>query len=149
MADVPLLDGVVALANEGFVTGASERNWASYGDAVQLAPVLSGTDRALLCDPQTSGGLLIACASDALQAVLEIFGGTASLGPRASARWSRERLGSRSTVERARGHALSGSAYQRMERRMPSGLVQPVAPVIDVVDVTASSASDGPPRTPP
>lgn len=73
MADVPLLDDVVALASAGFVTGASARNWASYGDEIQLAPVVSSTDRALLCDPQTSGGLLIACASDALGAVLEIL----------------------------------------------------------------------------
>ena len=71
MPDVPLLEDVAALANEGFVTGASERNWASYGDEVQLAPGLSATDTALLCDPQTSGGLLIACASDAVGAVLE------------------------------------------------------------------------------
>ncbi|HEX8755898.1 MAG TPA: AIR synthase-related protein, partial [Steroidobacteraceae bacterium] len=73
MADVPLLDDVAALASAGFVTGASARNWASYGDEVRLAPVVCGTDRALLCDPQTSGGLLIACARDALGAVLEIL----------------------------------------------------------------------------
>jgi selenide,water dikinase len=71
MADVPLLDGVATLAKDGFVTGASDRNWTSYGDEVQLAPDLSATNRLLLCDPQTSGGLLIACAHSALLAVLQ------------------------------------------------------------------------------
>ena len=71
MADVPLLDDVAALAEEGFVTGASERNWASCSDQIQLAPALSDTDKAVLCDPQTSGGLLITCADDALESVLE------------------------------------------------------------------------------
>lgn len=71
MAGVPVLDGVAALANEGCVTGASERNWASYGEEVRLAPHVSGTDRLLLCDPQTSGGLLITCAREAVQTVLD------------------------------------------------------------------------------
>jgi len=71
MAQIPLIDGVVELAKNGCVTGASERNWASYGHEVQLAPTLSATDQALLCDPQTSGGLLVACARDALPAVLQ------------------------------------------------------------------------------
>lgn len=73
MADVPVLDGVAALASEGYVTGASERNWASYGKEVELAPNLSGTDRLLLCDPQTSGGLLITCVRDAVRAVLDVL----------------------------------------------------------------------------
>ena len=73
MADVPVLDGVAALANEGYVTGASERNWASYGEEVRLAPRVSGTDRLLLCDPQTSGGLQITCAREAVRTVLETF----------------------------------------------------------------------------
>jgi len=79
MAAIPLLDDVVALAGAGLVTGASARNWASYGDEVRLAPQLEGAARALLCDPQTSGGLLVACAPDALDAVLAAFahhGGT-------------------------------------------------------------------------
>jgi len=73
MAAIPLLDDVVALAGAGLVTGASARNWASYGDEVRLAPQLEGVARALLCDPQTSGGLLVACARDAVGAVLEAF----------------------------------------------------------------------------
>jgi selenide,water dikinase len=73
MSSVPLLDNVLALAERGFVTGASGRNWASYGDSVQLAAGVTGAQQALLCDPQTSGGLLVACAEDAVQEVLTIF----------------------------------------------------------------------------
>ncbi|MFA7488219.1 MAG: selenide, water dikinase SelD, partial [Lysobacteraceae bacterium] len=60
---VPLLDGARALADAGFITGASGRNWASYGTHIQLDEQISDIDRALLCDPQTSGGLLVSCAA--------------------------------------------------------------------------------------
>jgi selenide, water dikinase len=73
MATIPLLDDVPDLAAAGFVTGASARNWASYGDDVRLAPQLEGLPRILLCDPQTSGGLLVACARDAVDTVVEIL----------------------------------------------------------------------------
>ena len=55
-----LLHGVEALARAGVRTGASTRNWASYGDAVRLPPDLPQWRQDILCDPQTSGGLLIA-----------------------------------------------------------------------------------------
>jgi selenide,water dikinase len=71
MAAIPLLDNVRSLADAGLVTGASARNWASYGDDVRLASHLEGVSKALLSDPQTSGGLLVACARDVLNAVLE------------------------------------------------------------------------------
>jgi len=73
MSQVPLLPGVLALAQSGLVTGASARNWASYGDEVRVVPEITGVQRALLCDPQTSGGLLVACSPEAVPAVLEIF----------------------------------------------------------------------------
>jgi selenide,water dikinase len=73
MADVPLLDNVLALAEAGFVTGASARNWASYGADVELAAHLRSSHEALLCDPQTSGGLLVACAQDVLVEVMATF----------------------------------------------------------------------------
>jgi selenide,water dikinase len=73
MSDVPLLDNVLELAEAGVVTGASGRNWASYGSEVRLALHLEGAARALLCDPQTSGGLLIACAEPAASEALELF----------------------------------------------------------------------------
>jgi len=69
---IPQLPGVATLAAEGFITGASGRNWAGYGHHVQLNGV-SDTMQALLTDPQTSGGLLVACAPGAASEVLKIF----------------------------------------------------------------------------
>ena len=71
--DVPLIEGVQALAEQGFITGASNRNWASYGQEVQLAANLSSTAQALLTDPQTSGGLLVSCSPDTVDQVLSTF----------------------------------------------------------------------------
>ena len=65
LARVPLLGEASSLAEQGFATGASERNWASYGEAVDLPPDLPAWRRKLLTDPQTSGGLLVACAPEA------------------------------------------------------------------------------------
>jgi selenide,water dikinase len=72
-ARVPLLDGVRALAARGAVTGASGRNWAGYGAEVALPAGFAAEDQALLTDPQTSGGLLVACAPEAVAEVLAIF----------------------------------------------------------------------------
>ncbi|OGB34720.1 MAG: selenide, water dikinase SelD [Burkholderiales bacterium RIFCSPLOWO2_12_FULL_61_40] len=72
-AKVPLLDGVRAFAAQGVVTGASGRNWAAYGAQVALPTEFADADRALLSDPQTSGGLLVSCAPDAVESVLAIF----------------------------------------------------------------------------
>jgi selenide, water dikinase len=70
---VPILAGVRELAAAGFVTGASARNWAGYGSQVRLPPGFSEVERALLTDPQTSGGLLVTCEAGALKAVLTTF----------------------------------------------------------------------------
>jgi selenide,water dikinase len=72
-ARIPLHPGVAALAREGLVTGASGRNWAGYGHDVTLAAGLGDIDRAILTDPQTSGGLLAACAPDTVEAALAAF----------------------------------------------------------------------------
>jgi selenide,water dikinase len=72
-ARVPLLHGVRDLAARGFVTGASGRNWAGYGRQVALPAGFAPQDQALLSDPQTSGGLLVACADDTLDQVLAVF----------------------------------------------------------------------------
>ncbi len=71
-AAVPLLPGVRELAVGGFVTGASARNWEGYRTQVRIVG-LSIVDQALLTDPQTSGGLLVSCAPDALGAVMACF----------------------------------------------------------------------------
>jgi selenide,water dikinase len=70
---IPLLPGVLALAAAGMVTGASGRNWASYGHEVQLPAGITADMQALLCDPQTSGGLLVACSAGTEAEVLAIF----------------------------------------------------------------------------
>ncbi len=70
---VPLLPRARSLAEAGRITGASGRNWASYGHDISLAAHLSDIDRALLTDPQTSGGLLVACAPEAEADVLACF----------------------------------------------------------------------------
>ncbi len=70
---LPLLSDALALAIAGLVTGASARNWASYGAEVTLAQGIDPARRALLSDPQTSGGLLLACAPEASDAVLAVF----------------------------------------------------------------------------
>lgn len=72
-AAVPQIAGARALAAQGFVTGASGRNWAGYGAEVVLADGFAPEDRALLTDPQTSGGLLVACDAASVGAVLDVF----------------------------------------------------------------------------
>ena len=84
--DAPVLPGADALAREGVRTGASVRNWASYGEAVRApAEGLDEWRRDILTDPQTSGGLLIAAdpanAADVLALVRSRgFGGAAVVG---------------------------------------------------------------------
>nr|WP_314630810.1 selenide, water dikinase SelD [uncultured Noviherbaspirillum sp.] len=73
MGSVPLLPGVQALAESGHVTGASGRNWAGYGHEVSLGSQITPVQQMLLTDPQTSGGLLVACAPDTVDEVLALF----------------------------------------------------------------------------
>jgi selenide,water dikinase len=69
---IPLFADARELAVAGHITGGSARNWKSYGDRVDLTTY--GTiEQALLTDPQTSGGLLVACAPEVAEEVLEIF----------------------------------------------------------------------------
>jgi selenide,water dikinase len=70
---VPLIEGAEALARDGFVTGASGRNWAGYGADVRLDAALPAVARDLATDPQTSGGLLVSCRPDTVDAVLACF----------------------------------------------------------------------------
>jgi selenide, water dikinase len=70
---LPLLAGALDLARGGAITGASRRNMASYGAEVNGSERIDVAMRALLSDPQTSGGLLVACASDAVSEVMAVF----------------------------------------------------------------------------
>ncbi len=67
-----MLAGVKDLLAAGFKTGASPRNWAGYGDAVDLGRHDENA-KTLMTDPQTSGGLLVACAPDVADDVLQVF----------------------------------------------------------------------------
>ena len=107
--DTPALSQAESLARAGYSTGASQRNRASYADAVVLPQGVEGWRRRLLTDPQTSGGLLVACDAAAAPALCArirqrgdaqacIVGGVESRAPLvtvehaavASARWRRE-----------------------------------------------------------
>ena len=88
---VPFFARAHALAEDGFVTGASHRNWDSYGAGVVLPDGVSPTLRHLLTDAQTSGGLLVSCAAEAAEGLLARIGaagypaaaniGTVAAGP--------------------------------------------------------------------
>jgi selenide,water dikinase len=76
-ARIPYLAHAEALAEAGYITGASGRNWESYGSQVALPPGLASWRRALLTDPQTSGGLLVACKperAEPIRAMIESAG---------------------------------------------------------------------------
>jgi selenide, water dikinase len=72
-ARMPVIPGVAGLLAQGCVTGASGRNWESYGADISLPAGFSEANRHLLSDPQTSGGLLVACSSEVAEEVLAIF----------------------------------------------------------------------------
>jgi selenide,water dikinase len=73
---------VQALADDGIITGASNRNWQSYGSDVRLPKDFTPAQLALLTDPQTSGGLLVSCSPDCVKEVLDIFNQHHFLGAR-------------------------------------------------------------------
>jgi selenide, water dikinase len=79
---IPFLDEAQRLAQAGYITGASERNWASYGQQAVLPAELPVWRRALLTDPQTSGGLLVSCKADQAEAICAMI--EAAGYPRAS-----------------------------------------------------------------
>ena len=70
---LPILPVALELAQQGYAPGAAERNWASYGQDVVLPSDMPTWKKNLLCDPQTSGGLLVCCAPEAVENVLELF----------------------------------------------------------------------------
>ncbi|HET7366237.1 MAG TPA: selenide, water dikinase SelD [Burkholderiales bacterium] len=74
---LPLIAEALDWAKQGIATGASERNWNSYGREVDLPAGFADWQKKLITDPQTSGGLLVACAPPAVPRVLKEFGGEA------------------------------------------------------------------------
>lgn len=73
IASLPLIDSAVAFARQGIVTGASGRNWTGYGQEVRWPAAAEPWQRALVTDPQTSGGLLVGCDEASVGAVLDAF----------------------------------------------------------------------------
>jgi selenide, water dikinase len=100
--ELPFLSEAESLAQQQLVTGASIRNWASYGESVILPPDFAEWRRHLLTDPQTSGGLFIACASDRAAAILEKI---------VTAGYPRARI---------IGHVEAGSASVEVRHRAPT-----------------------------
>jgi len=83
--DLPIIEEALACARQGIATGASERNWKGYGHEVALPADFPEWKKKLVSDPQTSGGLLVACSPDAVQDVLKEFNGVAKVIGRLSA----------------------------------------------------------------
>jgi selenide,water dikinase len=72
-ADIPVIAEAADLAARGYATGASDRNWSSYADNTMLPDAMPAWQRKMLTDPQTSGGLLVACDPDTVPAVMQAF----------------------------------------------------------------------------
>jgi len=70
---LPVIPEALEWVKQGVATGASERNWKGYGGEVDLPSSAPDWMKKLLTDPQTSGGLLVSCASEAVPAVLQAF----------------------------------------------------------------------------
>jgi selenide,water dikinase len=70
---VPILSAARHLLEAGYGTGASDRNWTSYGPEVELPAGKPHWCAKILTDPQTSGGLLVACDAASASAVMELF----------------------------------------------------------------------------
>jgi selenide,water dikinase len=73
LSALPILPTARRLAADGASTGAATRNWQSYGHEVRLAENIPAWGQSMLCDPQTSGGLLVACAPREENSVLGMF----------------------------------------------------------------------------
>lgn len=69
LSRLPLLDGARELVEEGIAPGGTHRNWASVGKLVRWSAGISHTAQLLLCDAQTSGGLLMAVPQERLSAL--------------------------------------------------------------------------------
>ena len=70
---LPILSAAKHLAQDGYATGASDRNWTSVAPHMTLPPDAPEWHKKMLTDPQTSGGLLVACDRASAPRVLEIF----------------------------------------------------------------------------
>jgi selenide,water dikinase len=67
---LPVLDGTIDLIEAGMVPGGTHRNLSSLEDGVVWDESLTDSDKYLMADPQTSGGMLISVADDSLEELL-------------------------------------------------------------------------------
>jgi selenide, water dikinase len=72
---LPVIPEALEWAKQGVATGASDRNWKGYGSEIALPADFPEWKRKLLSDPQTSGGLLVSCSPDSVDAVMKAFQG--------------------------------------------------------------------------
>ena len=70
---LPVIGAALEWVKKGVATGASERNWNGYGADVALPAGAPDWVKKLVTDPQTSGGLLVACAPEDERRVLDAF----------------------------------------------------------------------------
>ncbi len=70
LSKIPVLPKVNDYLKQGCIPGGTHRNWSSYGDKIQLK---NEDDKLILCDPQTSGGLMIAVSSEGKEDVLKLL----------------------------------------------------------------------------
>lgn len=71
--DLPILPVAREWAAQGVATGASDRNWQGYGRNVSLPADFADWKSKIMTDPQTSGGLLVACAPEVVESVIDTF----------------------------------------------------------------------------
>lgn len=74
LAAVPVLPGVRELLENGVAPGGTHRNVSSVSDAVTWDAALTDKDRLLLCDAQTSGGLLLSAPADRAGKLVDALG---------------------------------------------------------------------------
>jgi len=68
--DIPIIDSTDSYLNENCIPGGTIRNFESYSTKVSS---LNEKQRNILCDPQTSGGLLVAVSPPFINTVEKIF----------------------------------------------------------------------------
>jgi selenide,water dikinase len=73
LESLPVIAEAIEWLKQGVATGASDRNWKGYGKDVVMPAGAPEWQQKLVTDPQTSGGLLVACSPDAEKAVLAEF----------------------------------------------------------------------------
>jgi selenide,water dikinase len=81
LSQIPLIAGAVRLGQQGISPAATVRNLEAVADSIRLSALIEDWQKRLLADPQTSGGLLISCASDSLDAVLELCAAHSAFAP--------------------------------------------------------------------